>query len=351
MKISTSLLPLALAAVATVPSFTAAKNVTLSVLTNNLYLMSKILYPNWGQDARAQLIANSDYIKYHDVIVFEECWDSSPCGILRNGLQSQYPYQTPTVGSTKSGWDSTSGSYSSLIPENGGVVIMSKWPITQKRQFIYKDACGADWYARLQIFSICHRAQQIFATTNNLLSPRCLYHQYTRFSLKGFAYVEINYQGTNIHVFGTHTQSDDSACTSGQAANDRASQLSSMRSYIDSLNIPSDELVIMAGDFNIDRNSAEYADTLTRLNVNQAGTFDGFAYTWDPKTNEIAHYNYPNDPSQYIDFVFTDKKHKAVNSMAQTSLYVKSPEYIIQSVAYHEYSDHYPVQSIIEVDL
>ncbi|KAG0001662.1 hypothetical protein BGZ80_009230 [Entomortierella chlamydospora] len=316
MKISTSLLPLALAAVATVPSFTAAKNVTLSVLTNNLYLMSKILYPNWGQDTRAQLIANSDYIKYHDVIVFEECWDSSPCGILRNGLQSQYPYQTPTVGSTKSGWDSTSGSYSSMIPENGGVVIMSKWPITQKRQFIYKDACGADW-----------------------------------FSLKGFAYVEINYQGTNIHVFGTHTQSDDSACTSGQAAGDRASQLSSMRSYIDSLNIPSDELVIMAGDFNIDRNSAEYASTLTRLSANQAGTFDGFAYTWDPDTNEIAHYNYPNDPSQYIDFVFTDKKHKAVNSMVQTSLYVKSPEYTIQSVAYHEYSDHYPVQSIIEVDL
>ncbi|KAF9347462.1 hypothetical protein BGX26_001041 [Mortierella sp. AD094] len=316
MKISTSILPLALAAVATVPSFTAAANVTLSVLTNNLYFMSEILYPNWGQRTRAQLVASSDYVKYHDILVFEECWDSDPCGILRDGLRSQYPYQTPTVGSTKSGWDSTSGSYSSTIPENGGVVIMSKWPITQKRQFIYKDACGADWW-----------------------------------SLKGFAYVEINYQGANVHVFGTHTQSDDTSCSSGQAASDRASQLSSMRSYIDSLNIPSNELVIMAGDFNIDRNSAEYASTLTRLNANQAGTFDGFPYTWDPKTNEIAHYNYPNDPSQYIDFVFTDKKHKAVKSMVQTSLYVKSPEYTIQNVAYHEYSDHYPVQTLIEIDL
>ncbi|KAF9209965.1 hypothetical protein BGZ49_009241 [Haplosporangium sp. Z 27] len=316
MKISTSLLSLAFATFAAVPSFTAATNVTISVLSNNLYLMSKILYPNWAQDTRAQLVANSDYVKNHDVIVFEECWDASPCGILRAGLKSQYPYQTPTVGSTKSGWDSTSGSYSSTTPENGGVVIMSKWPITQQRQFIYKDACGADWFAN-----------------------------------KGFAYVVINYQGTNVHVFGTHTQSDDTSCSSGQAASDRASQLSSMRSYIDSMNIPSNELVIIAGDFNILRNSAEYNSTLTLLNVNQAGKFDGFPWTWDPQTNDIAHYNYPNDPSQYIDYVFTDKKHKPIISSVQTSLYVKAPTYTIQNVAYHDYSDHYPVQNIIQFNL
>ncbi|KAF8930553.1 hypothetical protein BGZ58_008174 [Dissophora ornata] len=305
MKI-TSFVSLAAAAAAFVPSFTAAAfNGTISVLTNNVYFMSETLYPNWGQRTRAQLIANSDYVKNHDVIVIEECWDSDP-----------YPYQTPTVGQTKNGWDSTSGSYSSTSVENGGVVILSKWPITQKQQFIYKNACGADWFAN-----------------------------------KGFAYVVLDYQGTNIHVFGTHLQSDDSACSSGQAARYRGDAIDSWRSFIDSRNIPTNELVIMAGDFNTLRDTPEFSSMLTRLDANQPTTYNGYPWTWDPQTNEIAHYNYPNDPPEYIDYVLTDKKHKAVKSAVQTTLNVKSPEYILKSVAYHEYSDHYPVQTVIEVDL
>ncbi|KAG0370439.1 sphingomyelin phosphodiesterase [Gamsiella multidivaricata] len=316
MKIA-SLFPLAAVATALMPSLSAAaQNATLSILTNNVYFLSETLYPNWGQRTRAQLIVNSDYVKGHDVIVLEECFDSDPCGIIRDGLRSQYPYQTPTVGQTKSGWDSTTGSYSTTAPENGGVVILSKWPMTQKNQFIYKRACGADW-----------------------------------FSNKGFAYVVLDYNGTNVHVFGTHMQSDDSACSSGEAASCRASQLDAWRSYIDSRNIAANELIIMAGDFNIKRDTAEFSSMLTRLNANQPTTYDGHPWTWDTQTNDIAHYNYPNDSPEYIDFVLTDKKHKAVKSSVQTCLLVHSPEYILKSVAYHEYSDHYPVRTVIQADL
>ncbi|KAG0309667.1 hypothetical protein BGZ98_009987 [Dissophora globulifera] len=314
MKLN-ALLPLAMISAACMPSLaSAANNATISILTNNVYFMSEILYPNWGQRTRAQLIVDSDYIKGHDVIVIEECWDSDPCGILLNGL---HPYQTPKVGQTKSGWDSTSGSYSSTSVENGGVVILSKWPILQKHQFIFKDACGADWFAN-----------------------------------KGFAYVQIAYQGiANIHVFGTHLQSDDSACASGQAAKDRGSALDAWRSFIDSRNIPANELVIMAGDFNILRDSPEFNSMLTRMSANQPTVYNGHPWSWDTQTNEIAHYNYPNDAPEYIDYVLTDKKHKAVKSAVQTTFLVKSPEYILKSVAYHEYSDHYPVQTVLEVDL
>jgi phospholipase C/sphingomyelin phosphodiesterase len=46
MKISA----LSLAVVAAlVPSIAVAKNATISVVTNNVYFMSEILYPNWGQ--------------------------------------------------------------------------------------------------------------------------------------------------------------------------------------------------------------------------------------------------------------------------------------------------------------
>lgn len=128
---------------------------------------------------RAGLISNSDYIKNHDVLVLQECFDLTACDAIRSGLASQCkttvmmirllficrrpipllsltqlffsdgalldPYQTPTVGHSKSGWDSTSGSYSSTSVENGGVTILSKWPIKQKHQFVYKNGCGADW--------------------------------------------------------------------------------------------------------------------------------------------------------------------------------------------------------------
>ncbi|KAI1318049.1 hypothetical protein EDD11_007283 [Mortierella claussenii] len=294
----------------------AANNATISVLTNNVYFLSEVLYPNWGQRTRAQLIASSDYVKNHDIIVLEECFDNDPCGIIRDGLRAQYPYQTPTVGQTKSGWDSTSGSYSSTAVENGGVVVLSKWPMKQKHQFVYKNACGAEW-----------------------------------FSNKGFAYVALDYKGSTVHFFGTHMQSDDSSCTSGQAAQYRGDALDAWRSFIDSRNIPANELVIMAGDFNIKRDTAEFSMLLSKLNAAQPTTYDGHPWTWDTQTNEIAHYNYPNDPSEYIDFVLTDKKHKAVKSSVQTSLKLQSSEYVLKGVAYHEYSDHYPVRTVIQVDL
>lgn len=172
-----------------------------------------------------------------------------------------------------------------------------------------------------------------------------------RFSNKGFAYVILDYQGTKIHVFGTHMQSDDSSCSSGQAAGYRAQALDAWRSYINSRNIPAGELVIMTGDFNIKRDTAEFNSLLTRLDAAQPSTYNGHPWTWDTQANEIAHYNYPNDPSEYIDFVLTDKKHAAVKSSVQTALKVQSSEYILKSVPYHEYSDHYPVRAVIQADL
>ncbi|KAF9914301.1 Sphingomyelin phosphodiesterase 3 [Lobosporangium transversale] len=226
------------------------------------------------------------------------------------------PYQTPTLGVSKEGWDSTSGYYHWSVPLNGGVVIMSKWPITQKHQYVFKNGCASEWFQN-----------------------------------KGFAYAVLNYQGKNVHVFGTHMQSDDSACLPGQPARYRGQALDAWRSYIDSLNIPANELVIMAGDFNIKRDTEEFSSMLKRLNATQPTVYDGHPWTWDTQTNEIARYNYPDLIPEYLDFVVTDKEHLAVKSSVQTTLKVQSPEYHIKGAAYHEYSDHYPVKTVIEADL
>ncbi|KAF9422033.1 hypothetical protein BGZ94_008692 [Podila epigama] len=296
-------LPLA----AAVASVATAVNTTFSVLSHNVYFLSETLYPNWGQ---------TDFVKGHDVVIFQECFDTDPCSILKSQINSQYPYQTPQLGQSKSGWDSTSGSYSSTTIENGGVVIASKWPIKSKHQYIFAYACGADW-----------------------------------FSNKGFAYVVLNVNGRNVHVFGTHMQSSDSTCSSGQAAQYRGYALDAWRSYINSRNIPANELVIMAGDFNIERWTSEYTSALTRLGANPP-TYTGAPWTYDSDTNSIVKYNYPNGPNEYLDFIFTDKHHSAgVKSVTQNALLVHSPPYVLQGVTYNDYADHYPVTAVIELEI
>ncbi|KAG0255444.1 Sphingomyelin phosphodiesterase 3 [Actinomortierella ambigua] len=267
--------------------------------------MSLYLYPNWGQVHRAGLIAQADFMKSHDVLVFSEAWDKSPRDTLVNGLKSEYPYWTEAVGHTKSNWDSTTGSYNYLTPLNGGVVIMSKWPILEKHQYIYTVGCGADWFA-----------------------------------LKGFAYVKINYKGKNLHIFGTHLQSDDKGCRWGQAASMRMIQLQEMRSYIDGKNIPKNELVLMSGDFNIVRDTAEFDNSVlgNALQAHRPTAYTGHSSTWDPTANAIANYYYPSDAPQYIDFTLVDKNHAQAQSNVQDALKIKSPSYVLKGETWDEYS-------------
>lgn len=122
--------------------------------------------PRWGNlghDERAKRISKSDYVKNQDVIVFEEAFDTSARKILLDNLREEYPYQTDVVGRTKKNWDASLGNFRSYSLVNGGVVILSKWPIEEKIQYIFNDSgCGTDWFAN-----------------------------------KGFVYVKINKEGKN----------------------------------------------------------------------------------------------------------------------------------------------------------
>jgi hypothetical protein len=94
---------------AVVPAAHAAYPDDLRLLTHNVYMLSTNLYPNWGQNYRAGVIANADYMKNHDVVILNEAFDNTASTTLLNGLASQYPYQTPVLGRSKSGWDATLG--------------------------------------------------------------------------------------------------------------------------------------------------------------------------------------------------------------------------------------------------
>ncbi|EPG84031.1 sphingomyelinase C family protein [Leptospira santarosai serovar Shermani str. 1342KT] len=64
-------------------------------------------------------------------------------------------------------------------------------------------------------------------------------------------------------------------------------QFNEIKSFIDSAKIPNNEMVLIAGDLNVIRDSSEYYDMLSKLNVNKP-KYSGVPFTWDTKTNEIT---------------------------------------------------------------
>jgi sphingomyelin phosphodiesterase len=280
----------------------------LDIVSSNAMLLPSFVTDRWAQDFRGSLIGTSNYVKNRDVVVFQELFDNSASTILSNKMKAQYPHQTPVIGRSKSGWDDTQGAYSVFTPEDGGVSILSRWPITKKVQYIYDDSCGSD-----------------------------------SFAAKGFAYTRLNVNGANVHIIGTHLQADDSACSAGEARRVRTSQLKQIGSFVDKLNVPSSEEIVYAGDMNIDRYGPDYSILLSSLNA-ATPSFTGAPYSADPITNSLAHTRYPGGPRQWLDYILFRNDHARPRTWRNTGLDVDSGAWTLGGHTYHDYSDHYPIE-------
>ncbi|MFK4227497.1 sphingomyelin phosphodiesterase [Streptomyces sp. NPDC019890] len=285
---------------------------SLKVLTYNTFLFSKTLYPNWGQDHRAAAIPATSFFQGNDVVVVQEAFDNSSSDALKQKAAAQYPYQTPVMGRSKDGWDATGGSYSATTPEDGGVALLSKWPILRKEQYVYKDACGADWWSN-----------------------------------KGFVYAVLNVNGAKVHVVGTHAQSTDPGCGAGEAAQMRSRQFRAIDAFLDAKNIPASEQVLVAGDFNVDSRTPEYATMLADAGLVGADTRTGHPYSFDTKENSIASYRYPNDPREDLDYVLHRSGHARPADWTNEVIKEQSAPWTVSSwgtkYTYTNLSDHYPV--------
>lgn len=290
----------------------AAATPRLSVLSYNVFLMSKSLYPNWGQDHRAAQIPRTSFYQGHDVVVLQEAFDNAASDALKANSAAQYPYQTPVVGRSKTGWDATGGAYSSTTPEDGGVTILSKWPIVRKEQVVYKDACGADWWSN-----------------------------------KGFAYAVLNVNGAQVHVVGTHAQSTDPGCGAGEAAEMRARQFRAIDAFLDGKNIPANEQVIVAGDLNVDSRTPELASMLANADLVNSDTRTGHPYSFDTALNSIANYRYPTDPREDLDYVLYRKGNARPANWENNVVKEESAPWTVSSwgtsYTYTNLSDHYPL--------
>ncbi|MFD9222583.1 sphingomyelin phosphodiesterase [Streptomyces sp. NPDC060064] len=285
---------------------------SLKVLTYNTFLFSKTLYPNWGQDHRAAAIPATTFFQGKDVVVVQEAFDNSSSDALKQKAAAQYPYQTPVMGRSKDGWDATGGSYSATTPEDGGVAVLSRWPVVRKEQYVYKDACGADWWSN-----------------------------------KGFVYVVLNVNGAKVHVVGTHAQSTDPGCGAGEAAQMRSRQFKAIDAFLDAKNIPASEQVLVAGDFNVDSRTPEYATMLADAGLVGADARTGHPYSFDTKENSIASERYPNDPREDLDYVLHRAGHAKPAGWTNEVIKEQSAPWTVSSwgtkYTYTNLSDHYPV--------
>ncbi|RPK55586.1 Phospholipase C precursor [Streptomyces sp. ADI96-02] len=297
---------------ANTPQAAADDAPSLRVLSYNAFLFSKALYPNWGQDHRASEIPKASFFRGNDVVVIQEAFDNGASDVLLRNAAAQYPYQTPVVGRSTSGWDATSGSYAAATPEDGGVTVLSRWPIVRKEQYVFKDACGGDW-----------------------------------FSNKGFAYAVLNVDGVRVHVVGTHTQSTDPGCTAGEAARTRSRQFRAMDAFLDAKDIPASEQVVVAGDFNVDRHTAEYDSFLADAGLSAPDARTGHPYSFDTRDNSIASERYPDDPREDLDHVLHRSGHAKPTGWRNEVVKERSAPWTVSSwgtsYTYTNLSDHYPV--------
>jgi sphingomyelin phosphodiesterase len=278
------------------------------LLTFNVFFLPKILAP-YGQQARAEMIAKAGFMKGQDLIILNELFEAEPSATLLNSLKGEYPFQTPILAAPFTQWDASLGAFRPLALGNGGVAVVSRWPILEKVQYIYADSCGSDGFSR-----------------------------------KGFVYVKVMKNGRAYHTIGTHAQSEADDCKVKTPASVRAHQFDEIRQFLTERNIPADEVVFIGGDLNVIKDTPEYQDLLQRLEVLEPNSYAGHNTSWDPIGNGLAYVQYQDfDHAEYLDYIFVSARHARPSYWHNQALDIPSPRWNEGNFYYQEYSDHYPV--------
>ncbi|EDP58201.1 Na(+)-translocating NADH-quinone reductase subunit E [Vibrio sp. AND4] len=279
----------------------------------NVYMLdhhTDIFIGGTNPNKRAQLLADSSVFDNTDVIVFNEVFDNQASDILIEGLSGQFPYRTPVLGRDKNGWDRTEG-WNAAKLDDGGVILLSRFPIEYKAQVIFGEGCGAD-----------------------------------KLSQKGFLHAVIEKGGEHYNVIGTHVQADDSSCKTPPSVV-RNSQFSQINRYISEVDRSFDEMFFISGDLNVVKETEEFSSMLEVLNVSEPTNYSGAKYSWDPGINGLAHANYPDLKGQLLDYVLVERSHKQPKNWHNQVLDVLSKRVELPGTQepyyFYEYSDHFPV--------
>lgn len=292
-----------------------ASAASLSVLSFNLWQLPWIANPNTAdKEARAEAAEHVIRVQDTDVVVLEEAFSAQAEG-LRDRLADAYPFQTPLVGqycSTSPGWTSVSGTCSnSPVVVNGGVTVLSKYPITEKHQLVYRNS---------------------YSGTADYLSN------------KGAALVRIHAHGKALWLAGTHLQADEAPDTLPKAHQIRMAQLGELRDLA-AARVPAGDAMAVAGDLNIEYWAGQdRRDAAGRTQAEQGaaalggtlGTTPAGEYTFDAVTNPDAAKSVPAGYRDSLDYVGSVRRAEV------------GPVRLVHYDGGTIPSDHYPVRAEIE---
>jgi hypothetical protein len=167
--------------------------VTLKVFAYNVQMRDQVFTLKYYNKERAKLIAEFLARSDYDVLIFSEAFDNGAREEMNKILMRTFPQRTAVVGNDDDlsilqtlGLSTVLGGLLGLAvggiaiwttgrpKSDGGVYIMSRWPILLQGQIIYRNSTAED-----------------------------------RLGRKGVSWALIDKQGFHFNVFGTHTQADD----------------------------------------------------------------------------------------------------------------------------------------------
>lgn len=265
----------------------------ISILTYNVQLMP--FYANVVDDLNQPSVRAKDLpakIANYDVVILEELFDHDLRDKVKEGMKPYYPYHTKSIddGSIAKVW-------------TGGVLIFSKWPIINEKQIVYQASAHED----------------------NLAA-------------KGAVYAAINKSGKIYHVIGTHLQagSDD------EEKKAKHKQLEELVNFVDTLNIPKTDPLLLGGDFNINQFGNDIDELLSMLRVR---LFDnvGYRYSYDGTINTMA----VSKNKSRLDYVFYSNLH-AIPLVATNKVFILRDLDNEKMWPKFDMSDHFPTASYFE---
>lgn len=196
---------------------------TLSVFAWNVDLATTVVDTAESENAAGRTPTVESIIQQHDadVVILDELFNHASTSSIESALAAQYPYHTPVVGQDCSGggWDGISGDCSnSLFVINGGTMIFSKYPIKAQYAHVFSNSTLGTWDDAAN---------------------------------KGAALAEIEKNGTDTWVVGTHLQADQSGFSTDTTQATRLAQLGEIQTWVNGI-VGSTAPVLIGGDLNVE---------------------------------------------------------------------------------------------------
>lgn len=267
----------------------ASKDNEFKLLTYNLWALPPVSSNNC---VRLDEIANN--LAGYDAVAVQEAFDNDCRAAFLNKLRTQFPYQSSLVD----------------IPDNiyqdGGTLILSRWPILQDKTIVFDQCTGSDCLAN-----------------------------------KGANYVQVLKKGQIYHLTNTHAPSFDS----DEARQLRKYAFGKIRGLLDAQSVASQDVVLIAGDMNVNKYKFpdDYAQMLSILRAT-APSSTGYKNTFDAGVNLNAGNGLSGGTVEYLDYVLVGSGTRQPLSASNDVRILRTLRPELWSI--RDLSDHFPVAGL-----